>query len=204
MSHKIFWLSGVASLALLAALAFSAAGAGAAAPPADFLKATDTGSMSTPEATPMATEMPGAMSTSSPSGGMLASPGAAVQVAADAKLGNILTDSSGMTLYVFKNDTPGASNCTGTCAQNWPPLTIAPGALPSAGTGVTGKLAVIPRSDGTYQVTYNDMPLYHFQGDKQPGDTTGQGKANGLWSVVTLTAAAPAAPAVTPQAPSSY
>jgi predicted lipoprotein with Yx(FWY)xxD motif len=198
MSRKIFWLSGVASLALLTALAFSAAGAGAAAPPADFLKATDTG-MSTPEATPMATEAPGAMSTSVPYGGMLASPGAAVQVAANATLGNILTDSAGMTLYVFKNDTPGASNCTGTCAQNWPALTIPAGAMPIAGTGITGQMGVIQRSDGTYQVTYNDMPLYRFIGDKQPGDANGQGLLNGAWSVALVTAAAPAAPAATAQ-----
>ena len=191
MLRKIHWLA-MSSGALLAALAFSAAGAGAA-PPGDFLKATDTG-MSTPEATPTMAETPAAMSTSSPSGGMLASPGAAVQVAADAKLGSILTDSAGMTLYVFKNDTPGASNCTSTCAQNWLPLAIPAGAPPLAGTGVTGQLGVIPRSDGTYQVTYNDMPLYRFIRDKQPGDTLGQGMAKGQWSVALVTAAAPAAP----------
>jgi len=165
-------------------------------------QATEASPMSTPEAT----------GTPSASGGALASPGAAVQVANDAKLGNILTDSQGMTLYIFKNDTPGTSNCNGTCAQNWLPLTAAAGQQPVAGTGVAGTLAVIARSDGTSQITYNDMPLYRFQGDKQPGDTNGQGMANGLWSVVTLTAAAPAAPAaatpaapaVTPQATSSY
>jgi predicted lipoprotein with Yx(FWY)xxD motif len=138
-------------------------------------------------------------------------------MASDAKLGSILTDGQGMTLYVFKNDTPGVSNCNDTCAQTWLPLTAATGQQPSAGTGVTGTLAVITRSDGTSQITFNDMPLYRFTGDKQPGDTNGQGMANGLWSVATLTAATPAAPvappaapaetpapAATPQAPSSY
>ena len=204
MLRKIHWFA-VFSMAAIAVLAFSA-GVGAAAPPADFLKATDTGSMSTPEATPVATEAPGAMSTSRPFGGMLASPGAAVQTANAAKLGSILTDGAGMTLYVFEKDTPGVSNCTGACAQNWPPLTIAAGAPPFAGTGVTGQMGVIQRSDGTYQVTYDGMPLYRFAKDMQPGDTNGQGVA-GLWSVVTLTAAAPAAPAApaaTPEAPSSY
>jgi len=189
MLRKIHWFA-VFSMAAIAVLAFSA-GVGAAAPPADFLKATDTGSMSTPEATPVATEAPGAMSTSRPFGGMLASPGAAVQTAADAKLGSILTDGAGMTLYVFKKDTPGVSNCTGACAQNWPPLTIAAGAPPFAGTGVTGQMGVIQRSDGTYQVTYDGMPLYRFAKDMQPGDTTGQGLANGAWSVASVTANAP-------------
>jgi len=187
MLRKTYWFV-VFSMALIGALALSAQ-VGAAAPPTDFLKTTDTGSMSTPEATPMMAETPAAMSTSSPSrGGMLASPGAAVQTAADAKLGSILTDGAGMTLYVFKKDTPGASSCTGTCAQNWPPLTIAAGAPPFAGTGVTGQLGVIQRSDGTSQITYNDMPLYLFAGDKQPGDTNGQG-VGGVWSSVALVTA---------------
>jgi predicted lipoprotein with Yx(FWY)xxD motif len=200
MLRKIQWFA-MFSMAMIGVLAISA-GISAAAPPADFLKATDTGSMSTPEATAMATEVPGAMATSSPSGGMLASPGATVQMSNVAKLGNILTDSAGMTLYVFKNDTPGTSNCIDTCAQNWPPLTIDEGQEPVAGTGVAGTLDFIDRSDGSYQVTYNGMPLYRFIGDKQPGDTNGQGLLNGAWSVVTLTAAAPAAPV--PQATSSY
>jgi predicted lipoprotein with Yx(FWY)xxD motif len=187
MLRKIYWF-GIFSTALIAALAF-AAGAGAAAPPADFLQAT---------ATPEAMGTPGA-------GGMLASPGAAVQVAQNATLGNILTDSAGMTLYVFKNDTPGTSACTGTCAQNWPALTIPAGAMPIAGTGITGQLGVIQRPDGTDQVTYNDMPLYRFHGDMKPGDANGQGLLNGAWSVALVTAAAPAAPAAaTPQAPASY
>jgi predicted lipoprotein with Yx(FWY)xxD motif len=193
MSRKIFWLSGVASLALLAALAFSA-GVGAAAPPAEFLQATA-----------MPTEMPMTTGTPSASGGAMAAPGATVQLANNATLGNILTDNAGMTLYVFKNDTPGISNCTGTCAQNWPPLTVTAGQQPVAGTDVTGQLGVITRADGTTQVTYNGMPLYRFVGDKAPGDTNGQGLLNGAWSVALVTAAAPAAPAAaTPQAPSSY
>ncbi len=210
MVRKTYWFA-MFSMALIGALAFSA-GISVAAPPADFLKATDTG-MSTPEATAVATEAPGAMSTSSPSSGVLASPGATVQMSNVAKLGNILTDGAGLTLYVFKQDAPGTSKCTDACAQAWPPLTIDEGQEPVAGTGVGGALDFIDRSDGTYQVTYNDMPLYRFGGDKQPGDINGQGMLKGQWSVVTLTAAAPVAPAApaaatpaapAPQATSSY
>jgi predicted lipoprotein with Yx(FWY)xxD motif len=106
-----------------------------------------------------------------------------VQVAQNATLGQILADNKGMTLYAFKNDKPGQSNCTDACAQNWPPLTVAQGAQPGVSADVTGKLAVIQRSDGSNQVTINDMPLYCFKNDTQPGDTKGQG-INSIWYVV--------------------
>jgi predicted lipoprotein with Yx(FWY)xxD motif len=43
-------------------------------------------------------------------------------------------------------------------------------------------LTIIDRPDGTYQVANNGMPLYRWQGDKSPGDTTGNG-VGGVWSV---------------------
>jgi hypothetical protein len=36
-------------------------------------------------------------------------------------------------------------------------------------------LAVVRRSDGAPQVTYNGHPLYLYEGDQKPGDTSGQG-----------------------------
>jgi predicted lipoprotein with Yx(FWY)xxD motif len=95
-------------------------------------------------------------------------------------LGNFLVDDKGMTLYTFKNDTAGVSNCNGSCATAWPPL--AAQAAPTGGTGVAGAFALIKRADGSVQVTYNNMPLYYFSGDKAPGDTNGQGVA-GVWAV---------------------
>ena len=35
----------------------------------------------------------------------------------------VLTNSKGFTLYSFAPDTSTKSNCNGTCAQNWPPVT---------------------------------------------------------------------------------
>jgi D-xylose transport system substrate-binding protein len=130
--------------------------------------------------------------------------GATVQVPQNATLGQILADNKGMTLYVFKNDKPGQSNCTDACAQNWPPLTVAQGAQPTASADVTGKLAVIQRSDGSNQVTINDMPLYTFKNDAQPGDTKGQG-INSIWYVVSpagemITTSVAAAPTAAPSA----
>jgi predicted lipoprotein with Yx(FWY)xxD motif len=106
-----------------------------------------------------------------------------VMVAQNTKLGSILTDSKGMTLYTFKKDKTGESMCVDKCAKNWPPLTIAEGTQPMAGSEIPGKLGQIERKDDTYQVTYNSMPLYHFAGDSKPGDMNGQGMG-GVWSVV--------------------
>ncbi len=109
-----------------------------------------------------------------------------VMVAQNTKLGNILTDSQGMTLYTYKKDKPGESMCADQCAKNWPPLTIAEGAKPMAGSAIPGKLDQIERKDDTYQVTYNGMPLYRFARDTKPGDMNGQGMG-GVWSVVPTT-----------------
>jgi len=102
-------------------------------------------------------------------------------VANDAKLGSILTDSKGMTLYVYTKDTPGTSNCYDQCAVNWPPLIVTD--PPTAPDGVTGKLGTTTRKDGKLQVTYNDKPLYLFIGDTKAGDTTGQNVGN-VWFIV--------------------
>jgi predicted lipoprotein with Yx(FWY)xxD motif len=108
----------------------------------------------------------------------------AVQLVKNDKLGNILVETHGMTLYTFKNDKPGESNCADACAALWPPLTVPQGTVPTASKDANGMLGVLERADGTYQVTYNDMPLYLFAQDTKAGDTNGQGYKN-LWSVVT-------------------
>ncbi len=108
------------------------------------------------------------------SGGAAASGQATVSIADNPKLGKILVDSKGMTLYIFKKDTPGNSVCVGGCVENWPPLLITSGA-PAAGQGVTGQLSTLKRTDNGTQVMYNNQPLYYFAGDKAPGDINGQG-----------------------------
>ena len=41
---------------------------------------------------------------------------------ATSKLGRILVDSRGRTLYLFEKDKRGHSACAGACATYWPPL----------------------------------------------------------------------------------
>jgi predicted lipoprotein with Yx(FWY)xxD motif len=81
----------------------------------------------------------------------------------------VLTNSKGMTLYWFAPDTSTKSACYGSCAAYWPPVYGAQ----KAGTGVTGKLGTIKRTDGTIQATYDGHPLYTYIGDSHPGQATG-------------------------------
>ena len=103
----------------------------------------------------------------------------------------VLVDSKGMTLYWFVPDTSTKSNCSGSCATFWPPVT---GPV-TAGSGVTGTLGTITRSDGTKQATYLGHPLYTYIGDKSPGQATGNGKnlSGGLWWEMTVSGSTPPA-----------
>lgn len=116
-------------------------------------------------------------STTSPSSGGGATgggSGAAMVSSHSGPDGTYLTDSSGHTLYLFMADTGGSSNCNGSCASVWPPLTTT--GTPTAGSGVTASdLGTISRSDGTKQVTYSGHPLYHYAQDTSAGQITGQG-----------------------------
>lgn len=100
-----------------------------------------------------------------------------------ATLNSYLVASNGMTLYIYTEDSPGASNCYGQCAVTWPPYTATSGTVLIAGTGVNGKLSTIARSDGSLQLTYNGQPLYFYDKDVNPGDTNGQGVGN-VWYVI--------------------
>jgi predicted lipoprotein with Yx(FWY)xxD motif len=114
-----------------------------------------------------------------------------VAVANNGKLGQILVDDKGMTLYLFVKDTGTSSTCYDQCAKFWPPVLTT--GTPQAGTGANQSLlGTTTRTDGKVEVTYAGHPLYYFLSDKAPGDITGQG-VNGfgdLWWVVTPSGAA--------------
>jgi predicted lipoprotein with Yx(FWY)xxD motif len=94
-----------------------------------------------------------------------------------------LVDGMGTSLYIFLNDTPGKSNCTGDCLVKFRPLKATGKLVPGNGV-LVGKLGVIGLPDGTRQVTYSGAPLYYYTADTKPGDTLGQGEG-GLWFLVT-------------------
>jgi predicted lipoprotein with Yx(FWY)xxD motif len=104
---------------------------------------------------------------------------------ANSRLGKILVNSSGRTLYLFKKDAGKKSACSGQCASFWPPLRTT--GKPTAGSGVKSSLlGTIKRSDGKAQVTYNGHPVYTFVMDKKAGDTNGEGVTafGGKWFAI--------------------
>ena len=104
----------------------------------------------------------------------------------------LLTNAKGFTLYWFVPDTSTASKCHGACAQSWPPV---PGPA-SAGSGVTGTLSVITRSNGAKQATWNGHPLYTYVADTAPGMAKGNGLnlSGGVWHEIALSGTAAPAP----------
>ncbi|MHB9288747.1 hypothetical protein ACKVMT_17085 [Halobacteriales archaeon Cl-PHB] len=139
--------------------------------------------------TPTATATATATATETPDGGATDGTSGAtttVAVRSHADLGDVLVDSEGMTLYMFDSDTQGegASTCSDSCANAWPPLTV--DGEPTAGDGVTADLSTLERADGAMQVAANGWPLYHFASDESPGDAKGQGVDgfSGLWWVL--------------------
>ena len=89
------------------------------------------------------------------------------------KLGPILVNSRGHTLYLFAKDRNAKSACSGSCAKFWPPL-LSQGKT-TAGSGVKPSLiGTTRRSNGSRQVTYNRHPLYMFVLDRRAGQTNGE------------------------------
>jgi predicted lipoprotein with Yx(FWY)xxD motif len=104
---------------------------------------------------------------------------------AGSKLGRILVDGRGRTLYLFAKDKNGKSACSGACRAYWPPVIAShkPRAVAGAKASLLGTTR---RANGRLQVTYRHHPLYRFSGDTKRGLTSGQGLDDfgGEWWVV--------------------
>ena len=99
------------------------------------------------------------------------------------KLGTILVNSKGFTLYMFVRDKQKKVTCTSqACTIVWPPLKLKKGQQPTAGGKAKKSLLGM---DGRV-VTYNRWPLYTYYLDKKPGQAKGQGVNNsgGKWYVL--------------------
>jgi predicted lipoprotein with Yx(FWY)xxD motif len=104
-----------------------------------------------------------------------------IGVSEDRNLGRYLTDEHGMTLYYFRGDNQGTSNCYGDCPKNWPPFYTENIDTPKEINDYD--FTTITREDGKLQTTYKGRPLYLHKDDFRAGDITGQGISN-MWFIV--------------------
>ena len=99
---------------------------------------------------------------------------AAIVTTAHTKLGQILVDGRGRSLYLFEKDEHGRSACSGVCVSYWPPL-LTKGKTAAIKGAKASLVGSIRRADGSRQVTYAGHPLYFFSGDAGRGQTNGEG-----------------------------
>jgi predicted lipoprotein with Yx(FWY)xxD motif len=103
------------------------------------------------------------------------------------KLGTVLVNSKGRTLYMFVPDKRKKVTCVRACAAIWPPVKLPRGAKPAAsGQAKASLLGSDPNPTGGRVVTYAHWPLYTYVVDTRAGIAKGQAlKLNGgLWYVL--------------------
>jgi predicted lipoprotein with Yx(FWY)xxD motif len=111
------------------------------------------------------------------------------------KLGSILVNGSGFTVYRFTRDSRKKDTCVTmkapegygsmSCAEVWPPLTTS--GRPIAAAGVKASLlSTITLTGGRKQVTYGGYPLYLYSPASGPGETSyiGVEAFGGRWDAV--------------------
>jgi predicted lipoprotein with Yx(FWY)xxD motif len=109
-------------------------------------------------------------------------PGTIVSANSTAKLGTVVVDGLGFTLYRFDRDSarPPAATCSGPCAETWEPV------LASDPLRIDGldekKVGTVQRQDGQVQLTIGGWPVYRHSGEA-PGATDGHG-ADGAWFAI--------------------
>jgi len=109
-------------------------------------------------------------------------------VSVHGKRENLVSNSSGVTVYELIPETTHHLLCTGVCLQIWPPVTVASAhAKLTKASGVPGKLGEFRRGK-TYQVTLGGRPLYRYGLDRnKKGVANGDGvngPGGGTWHVI--------------------
>jgi predicted lipoprotein with Yx(FWY)xxD motif len=103
------------------------------------------------------------------------------------KVGTVLVDSKGRTLYMFVPDKQKKVTCVSACAAVWPPVKLATGAKAKAsGQAKASLLGSDTDPAGGRVVTYNHWPLYTYVADSAAGQDKGQALNlnGGLWYVL--------------------
>ncbi|MDP9259110.1 MAG: hypothetical protein M3Q31_21535 [Actinomycetota bacterium] len=103
------------------------------------------------------------------------------------KLGTVLVNGQGRTLYMFVPDKHMRVTCVRTCAAVWPPVKLSKGQKAVAsGQAKSSLLGSDPNPAGGRVVTYAAWPLYTYVADTSPGVAKGQALNlnGGLWYVL--------------------
>lgn len=109
--------------------------------------------------------------------------GTTVMIVQKSAIGYVMAEANHSVVYTYDKDKAGGPpTCTGSCAATWLPATGMPQAGPA--DHFPGQFALVKRSDGTQQITYEGKPLYILKGAK-PLLTSGNGQG-GVWHVVKL------------------
>ncbi len=119
-------------------------------------------------------------------GTALAVAGPIIKRSHNPKLGTIVVDAQGRTLYHLTTER-GTIRCSGACASAWSPVLAPKKGKPALGPGLAAsKLGTIKRPDGKVQVTYNKFPLYRYYLDRKPGQAKGEGLTftTGAWYAI--------------------
>lgn len=108
-----------------------------------------------------------------------------LKTATSTTLGSYITDGNNMALYVYKDDKPNNSTCTGQCLVAWPPLVIEKSQTVSAASSssISGVIGYISYNTTFNLVTVNSFPLYYYNKDT-PNTVLGQYVNNGKWFIV--------------------
>jgi predicted lipoprotein with Yx(FWY)xxD motif len=114
----------------------------------------------------------------------------------------VLVNPQGRTLYTLTPETSRRLLCkTSECLRRWSPLTVMSGKTRlKAISGVQGRLGLLHRSNGTWQVTLRGLPLYRYSQDRAKGQANGEGVQSfgGTWHAMTATSGeSPRKPAMT-------
>ena len=194
--------AGIGSLVLLLAACGGSSGSSAAAGSASSAPlASSAASGTVPSSAPASSATAAATATKSakkkakphksvaplPSGGDQSIPpvGTTVMIVQKSAIGYVLAEANHQVVYTYSKDKKGGKpTCTGACAATWLPATGTPQASPA--DVFSGQFALVTRSSGVKQITYNGLPLYLLK-DAQPLSTAGNGQG-GVWHVVKLSA----------------
>lgn len=94
-----------------------------------------------------------------------------VKLLENTTFGKILTDSKGISLYFFSDDTKEASECLDGCLNVWP-IFYSENLILDSELDIAD-FETITRTDGAKQTTYKGWPLYYYVSDVNTGDTLG-------------------------------